>query len=81
MSVPLVPVTMAEGAREYLYRLVDLGVIEGPLGEMQPPPEILKIVEALHHVLAGGKVEIEVSDPGNRPVVQELSDRLSATLR
>ncbi len=66
---------------EYLMRLVDLGIIEGKLGEMKLSPQIAEIAEALHVVAAGGSVKIEVTARGSPDIVQELRNRLDESTR
>jgi hypothetical protein len=57
---------------EYIERLIDLGLVEGPLGKMDLNPNVKPLVDALHQVLAGGTVNVQVTTPGNPTVVAEL---------
>lgn len=66
---------------EYLMRSIDLGAFEGPIGEMGMPPELKKVVEAMHHVLAGGEVKVEVVHRGNPDIVNELNRTLDEGMR
>jgi len=58
---------------KYLLRVFDLGAVEGPLGKMDINPIL---IEAFHHVLAGGEVEIKLARRSDPDVVEELNDRL-----
>jgi hypothetical protein len=76
MSIPgprLVGYNIAYSLYEYLERLIDLGLLEGPLGHMDLNAKVKPIMEALHQVLAGGTVNIQVTTPGSPQVVQELA--------
>ena len=68
--------TLASNFYEYLMRLIDLGMIEGPIGDMKPNPEIAKVVELVHAVLAGGEVRAEIIRRGNPDIFNELNRRL-----
>jgi len=69
------------GALDYLRRLQQLGAIEGAVGEQSVCHELIPIVEALHHVLAGGEVEVKVKSQGNVKIVGELDALFCRTLR
>ena len=60
----------------YMIRLLQLGAIEGALGEMDISPVMKPVLEAMHHILSGGDVEIKVVAAGNPLLVQELNRRL-----
>jgi hypothetical protein len=68
-------------ADSYMIRLLQLGAIEGALGEMDINPLLKPVIEAMHHVLTGGEVEIKIVTPGNTLMVQELNHRLEQTTR
>lgn len=77
----LVTRTTVASAEGYMIRLLQLGALEGALGEMEISPVLKPVLEAMHHVLAGGEVEIKLAEPGNALLVQELKRRLEeATL-
>jgi hypothetical protein len=63
-------------ADAYTIRLFQLGAIEGALGEMDINPLLKPVLEAMHHVLAGGEIEIKLVEAGDPLVVQELNSRL-----
>jgi hypothetical protein len=63
-------------AKAYMVRLLQLGAMEGALGEMDINPLLKPMIEAMHHVLAGGRVEIKLLEAGEPQVVRELNRRL-----
>jgi len=63
-------------AYEYLKRIISLGVFEGSLGKMRISDAMQPIVDAMHVVLAGGEVKIEVLHRGNPDIVSELRTRV-----
>lgn len=65
----------------YVKRVLDLGAIEGALGEMKVSPEIDKLFQAIHEVLAGGEVEVKVVRRGSPDIVRDLNQRLAAGAR
>jgi hypothetical protein len=77
----LVNYQTTEALREYFYRLIELGAIEGPVGEMTVSPAFADVLRAAHCLLAGGKVEIKVLDEGNRTVSDELAARMNESMR
>ncbi len=60
---------------EYLARGHELGATEGPMGARSLSPALRPVLEALHHVLAGGEVAVRVLRPGNPDLVDELNHR------
>src|SRR5262245_48719758 len=60
----------------YMIRLLQLGAMEGALGEMDINPLLQPVIEAMHQVLAGGEVEIKLVTAGNPLLVEELKSRL-----
>ena len=69
------------GAYAYRMRLLQLGALEGALGQLDVNPNVKPLIEALHHVLAGGEVEIKVAQQGNPEIVTELNRRLTEVTR
>ena len=67
---------LASETYAYLMRLIDLGVFEGPIGEMALNPAVRPVLEALHQVLSGGEVKIEVKHRGSPDILNELNRRL-----
>jgi hypothetical protein len=68
---------LASSTYEYLMRAIDLGLFEGPLGNMKPNPSVQPILDALNQVLAGGEVKIEVVRRGSPDILNELNRRLA----
>lgn len=60
----------------YQMRLLQLGALEGTLGNIAINPDLKPVLEALHQVLAGGTVEIKIAQAGNLDIVTELNRRL-----
>ncbi len=69
------------GALDYLRRLHELGALEGAVGSQGVSEELTPVVEALHHLLAGGLVELRVQSPGNAKVVAELDQLFRRALQ
>jgi hypothetical protein len=76
-QVSLVTYPLARSAYEYMMRLKDLGALEGALGEMQPIPSLLPLIDALHTILSGGEVSITLVHRGNPDIVHELEQKLA----
>ena len=74
-------VAVAPSLGAYLMRLQELGAVEGPHGAQQLSPEMMPIVQALHHVLAGGSVEVRVAEQGNPDIFNELNRRVEQVVR
>lgn len=72
----LVGYNLASQAYDYLMRIINLGLISGPIGEMELNPYVKPVIEALHTVLAGGEVELVVKNRGNPDIIRELNRRL-----
>ncbi len=72
-------VTRETTANGYAYqmRLLQLGALEGALGNIAVNPDLKPVLEALHQVLAGGTVEIKIAQAGNADIVTELDRRLA----
>ena len=69
----LVSVPFALKLSEYLDRALELGALEGPLGEMDLTPDLFPLIDAIHHVLAGGEVDVDVKRKGNPDIVKQLA--------
>ena len=69
----LVSVPFAQKLSEYLDRALELGALEGPLGEMDLAPDLFPLIDGIHHVLAGGAVKVEVERKGNPDIVKQLA--------
>jgi hypothetical protein len=71
----IVQVPFTRSLYDYFYRALDLGALEGPLGEFDVAEDLLPLIEAVHQVLAGGAVEVNVTRRGNPDIVRELRRR------
>ncbi|WP_225413178.1 hypothetical protein [Stigmatella hybrida] len=67
---PALPFTPAVEA--YLQRVQALGAIEGSGDTLAFSPHVQPVLEALHHVLAGGEVEVRILSAGQAGIVEEL---------
>jgi hypothetical protein len=66
--------TLSSQTYHYLWRLIELGAIEGPLGDMKPAGFLAPVIAALHETLAGGEVELTIKHRGNPDIVRELEE-------
>jgi hypothetical protein len=74
----LIGYQLTESMYGYLSRALDLGALEGPLGDMKPTPELAAVLQAANAILAGGKVKIEIESRGNPDIFNELNRRLES---
>jgi hypothetical protein len=77
----LVTRAMVASAQAYMIRLLQLGAMEGALGELDLNPSLKRLTEALHQVVAGGQVEVKLVEAGESHVVQELNSRLEQAIK
>ncbi|MCP3099306.1 hypothetical protein LZ198_10525 [Myxococcus sp. K15C18031901] len=77
----LVEVPLASAVDGYLRRLQELGAVEGADGEVGLHPALAPVLEALHHLLAGGEVAVHVTRPGVPAIVEELRGRVDEATR
>lgn len=71
----LMPLAFSSAFGEYLKRVQDLGAVEGQHGAIELNPTLQPVLEALHHVLSGGEVEVRVVRGGQPDIFQELQQR------
>jgi hypothetical protein len=71
---PTVGYQLSSKTYHYLWRLIELGALEGPVGDMKPAPFLEPVISALHEVLAGGQVELTVTDRGSPDIKRELDE-------
>ncbi len=64
----------------YLQKLVELGAVEGVVGRQSLNPNLAEAIAAMHHILAGGSVKIEVTSPGHSPIVGGLEKQLASAI-
>jgi hypothetical protein len=74
-TVPVAPAT-----KTYLEALEGNGVLQGEPGEQSPPNDVSEIVHALHVVLAGGSVNVQIVSQGAASVVADLDSSFAASL-
>ncbi|SEU22013.1 hypothetical protein [Stigmatella erecta] len=67
VAAPFTPAVEA-----YLQRVRALGAIEGSGETLAFSPHVQPVLEALHHVLAGGEVEVRILSAGQAGIVEEL---------
>jgi hypothetical protein len=63
---------MASSIHAYFARCIEVGAIEGSLGDQQLLAEARELVRCLHHVLAGGKVSCAVEQRGSMDIYNDL---------
>lgn len=77
----IVNVTLASSLGAYILRTQELGAVEGPEGSLALHPALQPVLTALHHVLAGGEVAVQVVRSGNPDIVSELDHRAEQATR
>ncbi len=70
----LVSYPLARSTYEYMMRLKELGAVEGALGKMSLLPELKPVIDAIHVILAGGEVSVDVKKRGNPDIIHELEE-------
>lgn len=70
-----VTATLASALEGYLVRAQQLGAVEGTGGALALNPALRPVLQALHHVLAGGEVDVRIVRAGNLDLVSELDQR------
>ncbi len=73
----LVSYQLTQSAYDYLMRAIGLGVYEGPIGDMKIAKDMEPVLEALHTVLSGGSVKVEVVQRGSPDIKRELDERMA----
>jgi hypothetical protein len=77
----VVNVTLTRSLGAYLLRTQELGAVEGTAGTLMLNPVLQPVLEALHHVLAGGEVAVRIIRGGNPDLVEELDRRAARALQ
>lgn len=72
----VVGLNVASSLSEYIMRIQELGAVEGADGALVISPEVMPVIHALHQVLSGGTVEINVTHRGNPDIYNELNRRV-----
>ena len=60
---------------DYVQNLEALGFMEGRPGAQEMNANVAELVHALHHVLAGGVVKVNIEKAGNAGIVEELGNK------
>jgi hypothetical protein len=76
----IVQLPVSSSLAEYLQRMQTLGAVQGTAGALELNPTLAPVLTALHHVLAGGEVEVHIARSGQSTLVQELQQRAERTL-
>ena len=71
----IIQLSLSAALGQYLERVRELGAVEGLRGSVQINPTLVPVLEAMHHVLAGGEVEVRIVRGGQQEIVQELQQR------
>ena len=74
------PLLVAPATNAYISNLESLGLLAGEPGGQQLAAETREVLTALHHVLAGGQVDVQVVSPGTASVVEDLDGQLDQAL-
>jgi hypothetical protein len=71
----IVQLSFSAALGEYLVRVQELGAVEGLEGSVEISPSLKPVLEAMHHVLAGGEVRVHIVRGGQQEIFQELQQR------
>jgi hypothetical protein len=71
----IIQLLLSSALNDYLERVRELGAVEGSNGGVELSPTLQPVLQALHHVLAGGEVTIEVTRQGLPDIFQDLQKR------
>ena len=70
-------IAVTPAARVYLEALDSYGFLEGERGQRQLSDPVQEVLNALHHVLGGGSVSVDIHSDGTSSIVDELGIALS----
>lgn len=70
----LVTYPAAVSMLEYILKAKELGAFAGTVGEMTVNPFLEPVLQALHEVLAGGQVEVKITQRGSPEIVAKLNE-------
>ncbi|HEX8698568.1 MAG TPA: hypothetical protein VF815_07015 [Myxococcaceae bacterium] len=76
----VVQLPVSSALAEYLQRMQELGAVQGTAGALELNPTLAPVLNALHHVLAGGAVEVRITRGGQSSLVKELQEHAERTL-
>jgi hypothetical protein len=71
----IIQLSFSSALGEYLERVRELGAMEGPDGAVDISPTLRPVLEAMHHLLAGGEVEVRIVRGGQQDIFQDLQQR------
>lgn len=77
----VVQLPFASAMAEYLRRVEELGAFEGVGSTVELNPRLRPVLEALHHVLAGGEVSVSIAQSGQPDVFRDLHERMERGLQ
>lgn len=69
-------ITVTPNARKYLEALESYGLFEGDGDQEQLAPNVREVLLALHHVLGGGTVSIDIQSDGTSAIRNELDSAM-----
>ncbi len=78
---PVMTVNLASETLEWLDALAENGLLVTTKGKAAPHPQVAKLVQALHVVLAGGKVDLKVAKRGDPKLKKALDQKLEKALK
>lgn len=76
----LVTYPAAVSMLEYILKAKELGAFSGTIGEMTLNPYLEPVLQALHEVLAGGQVELKVTQRGSPEAVARLNEMIAKAM-
>jgi hypothetical protein len=80
-SARIVQLSLSSALSEYLERVRELGAVESSHGGVELNPTLQPVLQALHHVLAGGEVTVHVTRQGLPDIYEELQERAARAVR
>lgn len=69
-------IAVTPDSRIYLEALESYGLLEEVQGQHRLPDSVREVLNALHHVLGGGTVSVEIHSDGASSIVDELDTAL-----
>ena len=77
----LVSVNVSASTMAYFQRILALGALDGPRGDVQPNRRLADALRAFHVILAGGEVKVDVINAGSVDIERELRVLLAAGIQ
>lgn len=72
-STGLITLHVTNEQYAYLEALIKNGLLIGEVGDHQPLPKVKRMMQAVHHHLAGGEVSLDIQERGTRKIVNDLN--------